>query len=106
LGERYLKIFTFGVLSLGFRLDFLSPLVTESASLTAEEMPGPNFASFSMLLSRLRFIAIGIGNLYLIRLGKGCHMKVAYTSHAELKFKILEKHGVKVTKKQIEDIQS
>lgn len=30
-------------------------------------------------------------------------MKVVYTSHAELKFKILEKHGVKVTKKQIED---
>ena len=30
-------------------------------------------------------------------------MKVAYTSHAKLKFKILEKHGVKVTKKQIGD---
>ena len=30
-------------------------------------------------------------------------MKIAYTSHAELKFKILEKHGAKVTKKQIED---
>ena len=30
-------------------------------------------------------------------------MKVVYTSHAKLKFRILEKHRVKVTKKQIED---
>jgi hypothetical protein len=30
-------------------------------------------------------------------------MKVVYTSHAELKFRILEDHGVKITKSQVED---
>lgn len=28
-------------------------------------------------------------------------MKVVYTPHAELKFKILEEHGVKITKSQV-----
>lgn len=30
-------------------------------------------------------------------------MKVVYTSHAELKFRILEKHRVNITKTQVED---
>lgn len=30
-------------------------------------------------------------------------MKVVYTHHAELKFRILKEHRVKITKKQVED---
>lgn len=30
-------------------------------------------------------------------------MKVLFTEHAELKFRILEEHGFKITKRQIED---
>lgn len=31
-------------------------------------------------------------------------MKIIFTSHAEIKFKILEKHGFKLTEKQISEI--
>ncbi len=30
-------------------------------------------------------------------------MDIVYTDHAEQKFRILEKHGFRVTKKQVED---
>lgn len=30
-------------------------------------------------------------------------MKIIFTQHAELKFRILEEHGFKITEKQIED---